>query len=83
MKRLLHAFFLLAGVTVRADAHDYTDIWYNAAQPGYRFNFVQSDTFIFATFFVYSFAGQPRLPAVHRAPVSRGPPRARRAFGLE
>lgn len=59
MKRLLIAFLLFSGVAVRAGANDYTDIWYNQAQPGYGFNFVQSNTFIFATFFVYGFGGQP------------------------
>jgi hypothetical protein len=59
MKRLLLAFLLLIGIALRAEAEDYTDIWYNAQQPGYGFNFIQSDLFIFATFFVYGFGGQP------------------------
>jgi hypothetical protein len=57
MKRLL--FALLLGATFEAGANNYTDIWYEASQPGYGFNFVQSDQFIFATFFVYGPGGQP------------------------
>lgn len=59
MKRLLLAFLILIGATMRAEAEDYTDIWYNAQQPGYGFNFIQSDLYIFATFFIYGPGGQP------------------------
>jgi hypothetical protein len=58
MKRLLLALLLL-GAALEAAANDYTDIWYNPAQQGYGFNFVQSNQFIFATFFVYGAGGQP------------------------
>lgn len=36
-----------------ARAIDYTDIWYNPTESGWGVNVVQSDSFIFATFFVY------------------------------
>jgi hypothetical protein len=63
MKRLLLAL-LLFGAAVRAEAVDFTDIWYNADQPGYGFNFVMSDDgtghpFIFATFYVYGQSNKP------------------------
>lgn len=40
-------------------ATDYTDIWWNPAQSGWGVNLVQSDQFIFATFFIYGAAKQP------------------------
>ncbi len=58
MKRILLAV-LLATAAIRADAVDYTDIWYNPAQPGYGYNLVQSDSFIFVTFFIYGPSGAP------------------------
>jgi hypothetical protein len=63
MKRLLLAFFLF-GAAVRAEAADYTDIWFNASQPGYGFNIVESDDgsgfpFLFVTFFIYGPTGAP------------------------
>lgn len=40
-------------------ATDYTDIWWNPAQGGWGVNLVQSDQFMFATFFIYGQAKQP------------------------
>lgn len=40
-------------------ATDYTDIWWNAAESGWGVNFIQSDQFIFATFFIYNTGKQP------------------------
>jgi len=64
MKRFLLAALLLLGAASRAQAADYTDIWYNASQSGYGFNVVESDDgtgapFLFVTFFVYGQNGQP------------------------
>jgi len=42
MKRFAIASLLLFAAA-RAEAADYTDIWYNAAQSGYGFNIVESD----------------------------------------
>lgn len=58
MKRLLLAFLLL-GAALRAEAIDWTDIWFNSAQQGYGYNLVQSDEFIYVTFYVYDSNGQP------------------------
>jgi hypothetical protein len=58
MKRLLLAL-LLFGAAVRADATDWTDIWFNSAQPGYGYNLVQSDDFIYVTFYIYDSTGAP------------------------
>ena len=46
-------------IAPRAQAVDFTDIWYNPAENGWGVNVVQSDTFIFATFFVYGSTNQP------------------------
>ena len=56
MKRVLLAVLLLFAA-IRAEAIDWTDIWYNPQQPGYGYNLVQSDSFIFVTFFVFDAAG--------------------------
>jgi hypothetical protein len=62
MKRLLFSLLLL-GSAFRAEAVDYTGLWYNAAESGYGYNLVQSDdgikNYIFATFFIYGPNGQP------------------------
>jgi hypothetical protein len=61
LKRLLLAVLLLAAVG-RAGAVDYTDIWYNPAESvpsGWGVNVVQSDAFIFLTFFIYGADGKP------------------------
>lgn len=42
-----------------ARAIDYTDIWYNPIESGWGVNVVQSDSFIFVTFFIY---GPDRRP---------------------
>ncbi len=49
---------LAAALPARASL-DYTDLWWNAAESGWGVNLVQSDAFIFATFFIYDGAGQP------------------------
>lgn len=69
MTRLLLALSLLAAVAT-ARAADYTDIWFDPAQPGYGYNVVQSDDgtvgndgktrpFLFVTFFIFGPANQP------------------------
>lgn len=40
-------------------APDLTDLWWNPAEPGWGVNFVQADSFIFATFFVYGPTNKP------------------------
>jgi hypothetical protein len=58
LKRLLLAV-LLSFAAIGARAADYTDIWWNPAENGWGVNLVQSDNFIFATFFVYGPNNQP------------------------
>ena len=58
MKRVLLAILLL-GATMRADAIDWTDIWYNAAQTGYGYNLIQNNDIMYVTFFVYGPSGAP------------------------
>ncbi len=60
--RLLLAALLLALAIVRpaAAATDYTDIWWaGPAESGWGVNFIQSNNFIFATFFIYTTNGDP------------------------
>lgn len=40
-------------------APDLTDLWWNPSSPGWGVNFVQADSFIFATFFVYGPTNKP------------------------
>src|ERR1700730_8981060 len=57
-KRLLLTFMLLAA-SIQAAAVDYTDIWYNPSESGWGVNVVQSDTFLFMTFFIYGADNKP------------------------
>src|SRR6266581_4435941 len=58
LKRLLFAFLLLTA-TLRVNAADYTDLWWNPAEGGWGVNVVQSDNFMFVTFFIYGPDGTP------------------------
>ena len=50
---------LLVLPAARTGATDYTDIWYLPAESGWGVNVVQSDNFLFITFFVYGSDGKP------------------------
>ena len=58
VKRFLLFLFLVA-VAAPADATDYTDLWYAPAESGWGANVVQSDQFMFVTFFVYGPDNKP------------------------
>jgi hypothetical protein len=61
----------LAGAVVAPPAiaaPDLTDIWWSPAEPGWGVNFVQADSFIFATFFVY---GPTNKPAWYTGQMTR------------
>jgi hypothetical protein len=58
LRRLLLAILLFAAAG-RAAAVDYTDIWYLPAESGWGVNVVQSDNFLFITFFIYGADGKP------------------------
>jgi hypothetical protein len=58
LKRFFLALLLLVAAG-RAAAVDYTDIWYIPAEAGWGVNVVQSDTFLFITFFIYGADGKP------------------------
>lgn len=58
LKRFLLVLMLFAAAG-RAAAVDYTDIWYLPAENGWGVNVVQSDSFIFITFFIYGADGKP------------------------
>jgi hypothetical protein len=60
LRSLLRSFalaVLLVSAPVRAA--DYTDIWYIPGETGWGANVVQSDLFMFVTFFVYGADGKP------------------------
>jgi len=42
-----------------AGAQDYTDLWWNPNEPGWGVNVVQSNTFMFVTFFIYGADKKP------------------------
>ena len=58
LKRFLLALLLLAAAG-RAAAVDYTDIYFIPAEAGWGVNVVQSDSFLFITFFIYGADGKP------------------------
>jgi hypothetical protein len=58
LKRLLLTLVLLTA-SLQAVAADYTDIWYNPAESGWGMNLVESDSFMFLTFFIYGSDGKP------------------------
>jgi hypothetical protein len=57
-KRILLCLFLLTAA-FRAGAVDYTDIYYIPAESGWGANVVQSDNFLFVTFFIYGPDNKP------------------------
>ena len=58
--RRLAAVLLVSLALVRpAAAVDYTDIWFLPSEGGWGVNLVQSNQFIFATFFIYGPNNQP------------------------
>jgi hypothetical protein len=57
-RRLLLAILLFAA-SLRADAGFFTDIWWKKSEPGWGVNLVQTDNYIFATFYIYGEDGTP------------------------
>ena len=57
LKRLLLTLLMLTA-SARA-ATDYSDIWFNPAEAGWGMNVVQSDAFLFLTFFIYGADSKP------------------------
>ena len=58
LKRFAIALLLLtAAFSTRA--HEYTDVYYDTAEPGWGAFLVQSDTFEFIAFFIYGSDGKP------------------------
>jgi hypothetical protein len=71
--RRLAALLLVSFALVRpAAAVDYTDIWWNPNEGGWGVNFVQSNQFIFATFFIYGPGNQPFWYTAHLTLQSNG-----------
>jgi hypothetical protein len=58
LKRLVLAVFLLFA-SMNASALEYTDVYYNPAEPGWGVFLVQSDTSQFLAFFIYGPDGKP------------------------
>src|SRR4029453_17812377 len=63
---------VVAGFTLfpsmAALAADYTDIWFTPSESGWGVNVVQSDTFMFLTFFIY---GSDRKPTWYTAQLTQ------------
>jgi hypothetical protein len=59
--------FALLGATGAARAADYTDLWWTPSEPGWGVNVVQSDTFMFLTFFIF---GQDQKPTWYTGELS-------------
>jgi hypothetical protein len=57
--RILLCLSLLLSALPATAKLDWTDIWYDPAESGWGVNMVQSDTFMFATFFIYGANGLP------------------------
>jgi hypothetical protein len=68
LARLAAAAALALCFTAPARAADYTDIWYIPAESGWGANVVQSDNFLFVTFFIY---GADRKPTWYTAQLTR------------
>jgi hypothetical protein len=56
---LIGALALAFALAAPARAADYTDIWYTPTESGWGVNVVQSDTFLFLTFFIYGPDNKP------------------------
>lgn len=59
LRVFLFAALLSVGIVRPAAAVDYTDLWVSKSELGWGVNFVQSDSFMFATFFIYGPDQQP------------------------
>jgi len=57
--RILLCLSLLLSATPACAKVDWSDLWWNPSESGWGVNLVQSDAFMFATFFVYGPSGQP------------------------
>jgi hypothetical protein len=62
--RLCAAWLMAVTLTPVASATDFTDIWFIPQESGWGVNIVQSDSFLFATFFIY---GQDKAPTWYTA----------------
>ncbi len=57
--RILFTVFLLLAALPASAKVDWTDVWYDPAEPGWGINLVQSDTFMYGTFYIFDAAGKP------------------------
>lgn len=62
--RLYTAWLLVLAFAPAAAATDFTDIWFIPQESGWGVNIVQSDSFLFATFFIY---GSDKTPTWYTA----------------
>ena len=62
--RLCAAWLMVFALTPAAAATDFTDIWFIPQESGWGVNIVQSDSFLFATFFIY---GSDKAPTWYTA----------------
>jgi len=59
LRTLAVAFVVSLALVRPAAAVDWTDLWWNPNESGWGVNFVQSNNFMFATFFIYGANNQP------------------------
>ena len=59
MKRFVLALLALAGLAGPAHAANYSDLWFNPAEPGYGVTVVQQAESAFVTLYVYAGNGEP------------------------
>jgi hypothetical protein len=73
--RFLHAAriaALCAFVPLSANAADYTDLWWTPSEPGWGLTLVQSDSFIFLSFFIYGEGNKPTWYTAELRPDAQG-----------
>jgi len=63
---------LCAFVPLSANAADYTDLWWTPTEPGWGLTLVQSDSFIFLSFFIYGEGNKPTWYTAELRPDAQG-----------
>ncbi|MET0917093.1 MAG: hypothetical protein ABWY07_01515 [Burkholderiales bacterium] len=63
---------LCAFVPLSANAADYTDLWWTPTEPGWGLTLVQSDSFIFMSFFIYGEGNKPTWYTAELRPDAQG-----------
>ncbi len=70
--RLARLLSLATLLPLAAQAADYTDLWWNPDESGWGVNVVQSDNFMFVTFYIYGQDNKPTWLTAQLAPDGQG-----------